>query len=169
MTIAAPVMHCGITACGHKSFSLHKEDKMEKAFRIVEKVSVIALGVLAALTSSFLFIPTFALGTLIGMATYKESKHSHHQHKNSDSCGHGFIEEKTGVKLPESIALIAGFAAMAVHIDHHPVVFVPTVGITLGIWVGNLAAPTVNLAFRKFAAFVTQPFTVDFSHINFFA
>lgn len=179
MTTPAPALHCGTTACSHTTHK-HKpvnlrEDRMEKAFRIAEKVCAIALGVLAAVTSYWLFLPAFAVGTLVGIATYKKPDHHHghhhHDHKHSHkaeggSCSHGFIEQTTGVEVPRSIALMAGFAVMAVHIDHHAPVFVPIVGVTLGLWAGKLAAPTVNLCFKKIQEFVTKPFTVDLSHIQ---
>lgn len=134
---------------------------MEKAFRDSEKICAIALGVLAALTEFWLFLPSFAVGALIGIFNHKESSHAHH-HSTEGGCSHGFIEQATGVKLPRSLALAAGFAVMSVHIDHHASVFVPIVGVTLGIWAGNAVEPSLSLGFRKFAAFVSKPFKGEF-------
>lgn len=116
---------------------------------MVEKITVIALGVFAAFTAPELFIPAFAIGALIGAFMPKQSSHRHdHHHPIDGGCSHGFIEERLGVKLPDSLSLLAGAAVMAVHIDHHADVFVPIVGLTLGIWTGNLVAASLNYCGR---------------------
>lgn len=159
MTTCSPILHSRSINCCKQSqgpfLSPSMENKMEEAFRIVEKISAVALGALAALTAFWLFLPSFVVGALIGVVGHKTSTISHsHHHKVESSCSHGFIEQTTGVKLPQSLALAAGVAVMAVHIDHHASVFVPIVGVTLGIWTGNLAAPSLSFCMRKFASFV---------------
>jgi hypothetical protein len=131
---------------------------MEKAFRVVEKICVIALGIFAASIVPELFIPAFAIGALIGACTSKQSSHQHH-HSNDSGCSHGFFEDKLGVKMPESLALLAGTAVMAVHIDHHAGVFVPIAGLTLGIWAGSITAADLYTCKRNISAFVRRAFS----------
>ena len=168
MTTDALGQQCASQSCCHepvKPFAhrhKHQEDSMEKAFRLVAKVSALALGVLAAITDLGLFIPAFALGTVIGVATYQKSVHSHkhshfHGHSSDGGCSHGFMEKYLEIKVPESVGFVAAAAVFAVHIDHHPEVFVPIVGVSVGIWAGNLVAPSLIAGFRKFVAFVALP------------
>lgn len=164
MTTDALPQTCGTGSCCHETVKpfahrhKHQEDSMEKAFRLVAKVSALALGVLAAVTEFWLFVPSFALGLLIGVFTYEKPVHSHGQHDHTGGgCSHGFLERHLGIKLPESVALVAGFAVFAVHVDHHPEVFVPIVGVSVGIWAGNLIAPSLIAGFRKFVAYVSPP------------
>jgi hypothetical protein len=156
MNISMSIQHCA-TNCSNKiqeSVSQIKKGGTENVFRLIEKVSVVALGVLAALTSLELFLPSFALGVVVGILTPKhQHKHSHHSHKIEATCSHGYIEQGTGIELPRPLALAAGFAVTAVHIDHHASVFVPIVGVTLGIWVGNLTAASFQACGRKISAF----------------
>lgn len=134
---------------------IHHEDRMEKALRLAEKLSAVALGVLAAHACFWLFLPSFAAGIIIGVYTSQNTSSRHHHHPEG-TCSHAFIEQTTGVKLPDSLALLAGFAVTAVHIDHHASVFVPIVGLTLGIWAGNLSAPKLSHCMRKFNEFVSK-------------
>ena len=143
---------CGSSTCSHEvhesiSIHKHKETSSDKAFRLIERVSAIGLGVIAALTEFWLFVPSFIVGGLIGVFSYKEPDHVH-SHKDG-SCSIGFFEQITGVKLPRSLGLAAGIAVTAAHIDHHASVFVPIVGVTLGIWAGKALASSLNLSYKK--------------------
>lgn len=133
---------------------LFNERNMDKAFRFVEKVSVVALGIFAAVTAPELFIPTFAIGALIGICVPIKASHRHHHHSVEGGCSHGFMEERLGVKLPDSLSLLAGAAVVAVHIDHHADVFVPIVGVTLGVWAGKLVVPSLNYCTKSIKAFL---------------
>lgn len=137
-----------------KSFSdLLTKENIKQVWRIVEKVSVVALGVLAAMTAPHFFVPAFALGTLLGALTAKPSYHQHkHDHQMNGGCSHGYIEDITEVRLPRQLESTAAFAVLAVHIDHHADVFVPIVGVTLGMWAGNLAAPLLSEGYKKITA-----------------
>lgn len=128
------------------SFSeIFNEKNQDTIFRMIEKISVIALGIFAAITAQQLFIPAFAIGSLIGICMPKQTTPRHsHQHTGDDGCSQGFIERRLGVKLPDSLSLLAGAAVVAIHIDHHADVFVPIVGLTLGVWAGNLIAPSLK-------------------------
>lgn len=143
-SICIPCGSSHSTAHIHSSFSHeNKEDKTGAAFRVVEKVCALVIGVFAAITEFWLFLPSFVFGAIIGAVTYKPLSPSSHQHPEG-TCSVGFIEQTTGVKLPRSIALAAGFAVMVAHIDHHATVFVPIVGVTLGLLAGKTAARMLN-------------------------
>ena len=151
MTIPATAIRLEPIGCCHHQTDepfTAKNDKMEKAYRIAEKVCAVTLGLLAAATSFWLFLPCFAFGALVGIGSAKNSNLQSHTVEGG-SCSHGFIEQITGVKVPRSLTLISGFSVMAVHIDHHAEVFVPIVGLTLGIWVGHLASPAANLCLKR--------------------
>ncbi|HEV8052258.1 MAG TPA: hypothetical protein VGP47_07175 [Parachlamydiaceae bacterium] len=171
MTTCAQILPCGtITPCGSTLFCdevqkpfaqhKHKENPMDKALSIAKKVCAVALGVLAAYTAPWLFVPSFAFGAIVGVFTHKVPVHNSHHHKGG-GCSHGFIEDAAEVKLPETLSLIANAAVMAVHIDHHDNVFVPIVGLTLGIWAGNLAAPALNHCCRKVSVFISNSFLFE--------
>jgi hypothetical protein len=154
MTTCSMIQQYASRLYNQKPFDWVNERNLNKAFRAVEKISVVALGILAAFTAPELFIPSFALGALIGLCTAKQMPRRHHHHTiEGGGCSHGFLEERLGVKLPDSLSLLAGTAVMAVHIDHHAEVFVPIVGLTLGIWAGNLAAPSFTACKRAFSRF----------------
>lgn len=139
-----------VPECCRNKHSIGKplsENTMEKAFFVAERLSAIALGVFAALTPP-LFVPSFAFGVLLGLLGVGESVPNYSRAK---SCSQGFLEQTTGIKLPDSLALASGFAVTAVHVDHHPEVFVPIVGISLGMWAGHTMRSSASLCYRKFA------------------
>jgi len=141
-----------ISCCDHKhTVKEYSQAKiMEKAFYLAERLSAIALGVFAATAFPALFFPTFAFGVVLGLAIPGESS----QHYGSlSSCSQGFLEQTMGVKLPDSVALAAGFAVTAVHIDHHPEVFARIAGVTVGMKVGQLARAGFDLCYRKVASY----------------
>lgn len=109
----------------------------EVCLDILGKVCLVALAVFALYVSWKLFLPFFVVGIIIGALTYvPEQKGGCH----SGSCSTGFLEEVTGVKLPRVILLALAVGNLAVHVDHHPNIFVPSVGIFTGAWIGRLAA-----------------------------
>lgn len=150
MTTCSTIKQC----CQKSCTGLFNEKNIEKAFRLVEKISVVALGVLAALTAPELFFSAFALGALFGLCTVYQTPHRHHHHSIEGGCSHGFLEDRLGVKLPDSFSVLAGTAVMAVHIDHHADVFVPITGFTFGFWAGNQLVPSLNSCKRSITAFL---------------
>lgn len=120
-----------------------------KGMRIIEKVSAIAMGIIAAMTDLKLFVPFFLVGCAIGFYQYAtEPEHRRHGGITS-SCSQGFIEGLTGVKLPPLVSLVANIAVTVCHIDHHSDVFVPVVGVSIGAWVGKSAAHYGELLCKK--------------------
>lgn len=113
--------------------------KMDRILRVVEKISVVAIGVFSAMVSFPLFATSFALGLSIGL--WEGRKFEHHSHKDHALCAHGFIEHLTGVKLPAPLSLAANVAILIAHIDHHATVFIPIIGISMGI---RAASPLYN-------------------------
>lgn len=169
MTTCSPMQTCGTTTpCGSSLFCdevkladahhhhHHKESFFNKALSIARKVCAVALGVLAAYIAPLLFVPSFAVGVVVGILTHRVIVHNSHHHKGG-GCSHGFIEDAAGVKLPETLTMLANAAVMAVHIDHHDTVFVPIVGLTLGVWAGNLVAPGLNRFARKIVGYFMGP------------
>ena len=153
MTAVIDVKPCDHSACCHHS---HESSTMDKALELAEKVSLVAIGIMAALIDLPLFACTFLIGAAIGLLSDQKHLVSEH-HADHALCSHGFLEHLTGIKLPAPIGLAANVAIFVAHLDHHATVFVPIVGVTMGIWAGKQASPTVNLCFRKIAEIVKAP------------
>lgn len=127
-------------SCCHtpdRTLFLTKNLNMDKVIKVVEKISLFAIGIFSAMTSFPLFIGTFAFGMGIGVWDAKNLTDRLHTHRDHALCAHGFMEHLTGVKLPAPLALAANIAILVAHIDHHATVFVPIVGMTMGIWAGR--------------------------------
>lgn len=141
-----------VSCCGHKhSAKEHSQETMaEKVFYLAERLSAVALGVFSAAVFPVFFFPMFAFGTLLGLAIPGESAQ---RRGPVSSCSQGFLEQTLGVKLPDSVALAAGFAVTAVHIDHHPDVFARIAGVTVGMKTGQLVRAGFDLCYRKIAAY----------------
>lgn len=154
MTSATEVKPCDHAACCHHA---HPSSTMDKVLELAEKVSLVVIGIMAALIDLPLFACTFLIGAAIGLLS--DQKHLvAEQHNDHALCSHGFLEHITGVKLPAPIGLAANVAIFVAHLDHHATVFVPIVGVTMGIWAGKQASPTVNLCFRKITEVASKPF-----------
>lgn len=160
MTNTSPIHHHG-SCCHTPEPSPHiakKISRMDKVIAVLEKVSLVAIGIFSAMTAIKLFVPSFALGLVIGLWDGTKSCEKPHSHQDHALCAHGFMEHLTGVKLPKPLALAANVAILVAHVDHHAPVFVPIVGVTMGIWAGRATAPALDLCCKKFAAFVKEPF-----------
>lgn len=120
----------------------------DKVIRVLEKVSLVAIGVFSAITSLPLFASSLFVGLAIGLWDGKMLSDQPHTHQDHSLCAHGFMEHLTGVKLPAPLALAANIAILVAHIDHHATVFVPIVGVTMGILAGRAAAPMFDNLFH---------------------
>jgi len=113
----------------------------DKIWWIAEKVSMVAIAVFAAVTDPILFAASFSLGLVIGLFDRQHDKAAvHHGHA---ACAHSFLEDLTGVKMPAPLGFIANVAVLVAHIDHHPTVFTPLVGVIMGLWAGKMLAPAI--------------------------
>lgn len=153
-----------VDSCQHK-----KKSKFDLFMGVLEKISAVALGAFSAYVSWKLFVPFFFAGVAIGIYSYLRDKNScQHSHPVS-SCAHGFLEQLTGVKLPAPISLAANVAVTICHIDHHGIVFVPIVGISLGAWVGKAASHYGVLMHKKISVHLAnrKPLSLKISKPNF--
>lgn len=142
----------------HKIHSCHKEEKtkIDCVISVLEKISAVALGIFSAYVDLKLFIPFFFAGVCIGIYSYVQDSKTCHSHPVS-ACAHGLLEQLTGTKLPPLVSLIANLAVTVCHIDHHAVVFVPIIGISLGNWLGKTASSCGDLMCRKITEYVKKP------------
>jgi hypothetical protein len=109
-------------------------------FYLLEKVSAIALGCFAAKASVHLFLGYFLIGTAIGLYQYFYTNVADRIAKTrTPSCSQGLLEQLTGAKLPSVISLATNLAVTGYHVQHHSVIFVPIVGVSLGAWAGQTA------------------------------
>lgn len=97
------------------------------------KVTAIALGAFAAYVEWKLFVASILVGIPLGFFWAIKGHHC-----PQASCS-GVIDNLTQTQLPPVINVIFGAAITICHLDHHPTVFVPLVGLSLGAWVGTFA------------------------------
>jgi hypothetical protein len=149
-------MSCSIkrhSNCEHTSNSHHvhqgAKSKMDITMNILEKVSAVALGAFSLYTSWKLFTPFFAIGLAIGAYNYFQNRKTCHHQAPGSACSQGFLEQLTGVKLPAPISLVANIAITVCHIDHHAIVFVPIIGLSMGAWVGKMSLECGAFAWNK--------------------
>lgn len=102
----------------------------------LDVITRIALGIIAAITSLELFVPSFVIGIGVGFYHHHNSDHHHHHHRIG--CGQGFMEWMAEMHFPNELSLLANLGVTICHIDHHPVVFVPYCAVALGMWIGQL-------------------------------
>jgi hypothetical protein len=117
---------------------VHQPSLSDQTFKMLEKVSAVALGAFAAMADMGLFIPFFTAGAALGLYQYLSSTHREAHASSGSACSQGFLEQLTGVKLPPLISLGANMAITWCHIDHHSSVFVPVIALILGDWAGQL-------------------------------
>lgn len=141
--------------------SLKKRSKADLLINIIEKISAVVLGVFSAYTCWKLFVPFFFLGCGIGIYTFIKAKKScDHSHPVS-ACANGFLEQLTGVKLPKIASLAANIAVTICHIDHHAVVFVPVVGVSLGAWIGKTSSHYGILLYKKINVYYNSKYSLS--------
>lgn len=160
-----PVNYCD------QFFSDHR---VKFIFHVLEKISLVALSVIAAYTSPKLFFPFFGTGIVLGTCLYwnkriswpcnpeKSCSHekqtcAHDDHENptcstehgSGGCSQGFMEQLTGVQLPAPLKLGVNIAVTVGHIDHHSTIFVPIIGLNAGICIGSLLGDALPSLFEQ--------------------
>jgi hypothetical protein len=139
---------------GHANCNSHSALTYPRLMQVMAKVSFVGLAILAYSTSASLFVPAFVTGTFYGLYERCGSGQQSAKGVSFGGCSQGLWEDFAGVKFPLPVALLAGVAAAAVHIDHHPWAFVPLAGFAFGAWAGSACAPVASLCFYKFRKLV---------------
>ena len=123
----------------------------EQLLDIALKVSVAALGILAAISSFQSFIATFAIGIALGVYQGWNQKPQAKVLASGNFCTQGFIEQATGVKLPSVAHLAINVGLTAEHLvgHHKSEIYSMLLGLYTGTWIGNEIAPALSLAFHK--------------------
>lgn len=147
--MASPTNEATHKHCHHSRGDEKSPSKYVVVIVVVEKICIVALGVFSAYKKVWLFTPYFIAGVALG--TYQHfNGHGLDNNKHGGSaCSQGFLEQITGVHLPVPISLAINVAITICHIDHHSKVFVPVIGLTVGVWSGHLISECGQLAFRK--------------------
>jgi|GEM_PF-2409186 len=140
--------NCGCVTQAHQL----KVEIFDRVLDIAEKISVVALGVLAATTSSELFVPFFLAGSAYGIYSYFQNRDTVTV-QGTLGCTQGFLEQLTGIKLPRPVSFAANVAIVVCHLDHHASVFVPLVGISVGAWAGKMGAECLSFAARTITSY----------------
>jgi len=144
--------HVGTHSCN----GAKKNSKMDLFLNIIEKTSAIALGIFSAYISWQLFVPFFFAGVCIGIYGNRQNENSCHNSASASSCAQGLLEQLTGVKLPRIVSIATNLAITICHIEHHSVVFVPVIAISLGAWAGNMQAHYGLPAWKKISSFIPK-------------
>lgn len=118
---------------------------------IALKVSVAALGVIAAIASFQSFMITFSIGIVLGIYQGWSHKAQSRILSSGNFCTQGFIEQATGVKLPPEFNLAINVALTADHLvgAHPSQIHSMLLGVYVGTWLGNEIAPAMYNAFGK--------------------
>ena len=84
----------------------------------------------------------------------------------SMGCSQGFLEQLTGIRLPPLVGIGANLAIFTCHIDHHPHVFIPLIGLNFGYKVGQLlvdylpkVSPNPELPISKVSKFQSDSYS----------
>lgn len=131
----------GSLGLGHGNHAhVQKKTVSQEILTVLEKISAVVLAILSAWTRVQLFVPFFLLGSAVGVHSYfTETRTCKHIHAAS-SCSGGFLEQVTGVHLPDPLPLAAETAVLVAHLDHLPHVFVPMTAFYTGAGAGKVAA-----------------------------
>lgn len=121
----------------------------ESMMDLMNIITRVVLGILAAKTSPALFIPCMALGVFWGVSHTMAhgNVHSHHAIHPS-GCGQGFMESVAGMHFPMELTVLANLGITICHLDHHPEVFVPYCAVAVGMWTGQLIAKPLTQSVR---------------------
>jgi fatty acid desaturase len=109
---------------------------------LLRRVTAVALIAFAAYTEMTLFIPFFVGGVSVGIFQHYFREKPEGKLSQIASCAHGFLEQTTGVQLPEEVSVICGGYLAYHHIEHHPESDVPVAAIIAGAWLVDLMAKT---------------------------
>ena len=151
------------------------DPRVKVAYFVLEKITLLALSILAAYSCPKLFFPFFGTGIIIGTClnwnkrivwpcNQQTSCHKHdtHCHENNQAsgggCSQGLMEQLTGVRLPPPLGLAANVAIMADHVvghhgHKHSNVFVPIIALNAGVWVGALLGDALPSLIEQCRAF----------------
>ena len=113
----------------------------ESMMELLNIVTRVALGILAAKAAPALFAPCVLVGVAWGL-NYSVQYGDHHSHAaiHPSGCGQGFMESVAGMHFPPELTVIANLGITLCHLDHHPAVFVPYCAVAVGMWMGQQAA-----------------------------
>jgi hypothetical protein len=106
--------------------------KQDPRLVIAMRIGALALGAFAAYVEWKLFVAALLVGIPAGVFWGSKGNQS-----PQSACSQGVIDNLTQTQLHPIINLIFGAAVTVCHIDHHPTIFVPIVGFSLGAWVGT--------------------------------
>lgn len=155
MGFSPKVSHSHAHNHSHGVDTCHQKEKttFDVLINALEKISAVALGVFSCYVNWKLFVPYFFIGMTIGVYSYLQNKKSSDHIHAASSCANGLVEQLTGVKLPPVVSLAANLAVTVCHIDHHAVVFVPVIGISLGAWIGMSTCHYGELMQKKIGSY----------------
>ena len=135
---------------------LHKESTADFALRIIEKVSVVALGVFSAMADIQLFIPFFLVGAAIGTYNYfNDSQQPAHANPAA------LLEQLTGIRLPKPVSLLANAAAWSALFIIDKKTCASIAGLSIGALIGKNALHGGSLLYRKIEEIASSSLDVE--------
>lgn len=110
----------------------HDAAKMDPKWTYLMRLSAVAIGAFAAYLSWQLFVPCFAIGAFAGVFLIDGTLKAR---ELQSTCSQSCLEQLTQISLPVQISILFNIIVMIQHMEHHPLVYIPIAGFTLGAWV----------------------------------
>lgn len=122
---------------------VHYHHTSDPFMATLNRLTSVALIAFSAYSNMQLFVPSFAFGMAVGIfQVYRD------QHRGNSavipSCAHGFLEQTSGVKLPEILSLAIGAALYIHELEHHP-----EMGVLVGGLIGGALCVTLLAKITK--------------------
>jgi hypothetical protein len=90
-----------------------------------------------------LFLPFLGLGIAVRVYQIVTNSAENVSCGGTSGCG-GILPEALGINLPPLIVFFANLAIMYCHIDHHPTIFIPIIGLWMGAWAAQLSGKAIQ-------------------------
>ncbi len=130
-------------------------EAIQELMEVLEKISLIALGIFGAYTCPKLFFPTCGVGIALGIfLQWRRASNGGDTRKceGSIGCSQGTFEDMTGYKLPAPVGIGINIAILTVHMGHHHLLYGGVIaGLNVGVWIGGTATAGVQLISRGFS------------------
>lgn len=125
-------------ACPHTAHQCeHTPKERSRLLKVAIIVTGIALAVLGFLTSPEWFVGSFAVGIVAGLYRGLQLPDGVKNIKPIKGCSNDLLEVIMDEELPETFNFGLAALTFACHIEHHPLPFVPLIGLATGYWTGR--------------------------------
>lgn len=117
--------------------SCHASMERSTLYKVAVVVTGVALAVLGFMTAPEWFVISFAVGTVIGLYRGIQLPEGTRNIKPVKGCSTDLLEVIMDEELPPGSSFALAALTFACHIEHHPLPFVPLIGLATGYWTGR--------------------------------